>query len=127
MVENNLLTRIYEDGFGQTGAYARLTDFMALMAHKNPRLRILELGAGTGGATRVMLSALEGDRPLPKYETYAFTDVSKAFLGVAQETFQVHRHLGFGILDIEHEPAGQGFEENSYDIVFASNVGFNTG
>lgn len=122
MVENDLLSRIYEDGFGQTGAYARLTDIMALVAHKNPRLHILELGAGTGGATKVMLKALDGDTPLSKYEKYDFTDVSKAFLGVAQDRFQAHRHLEFGILDIENDPAGQGFERNAYDIVFASNV-----
>jgi len=124
MVENDLLSRIYEDGFGQTGAYARLTDVMTLVAHKDPRLHILELGAGTGGATKVMMKALNGDTPLPKYEMYDFTDVSKAFLGVAQDRFHAHRHMNFGILDIENDPAGQGFEEHSYDIVFASNVSF---
>lgn len=122
MVENNLLTRIYEDGFGQVGAYAKLADLMELMAYKTPQLRILELGAGTGGASRVMLNALEGSQPMPKYERYDFTDVSKAFLGVAQERFQAYRHLHFGILNIENEPNCQGFEESSYDIVFASNV-----
>ena len=122
MIENDLLTRIYENGFGQTGAYARLTDVIGLMAHKNPRMRIVELGAGTGGATRVMLDALEGGTSLPKYDKYDFTDISKAFLGVAQERFQTHRLLGYGILDIENSPTSQGFEEHSYDVVFASNV-----
>jgi acyl transferase domain-containing protein len=122
MLENNLLTRIYEDGFGQIGAYAKLKEFMALMVHKHPRLSILELGAGTGGATKIMLNALEWDSQLPKYERYSFTDVSKAFLGVAQERFQASSHLDFGILDIENEPTGQGFDENSFDVVFASNV-----
>ena len=126
MLENNLLTRIYEDGFGQTGAYAKLKEFMALMAHKHPRLSILELGAGTGGATKIMLNALEGDSQLPKYESYIFTDVSKAFLGVAQERFQANSHLNFGILDIENESTGQGFDENSFDVVFASNVSIAT-
>ena len=122
MVENNLLSRIYEDGFGQMGAYAKLADVMELVAHKEPRLRILELGAGTGGATKPMLKALGGDTHMPKYERYDFTDVSKAFLGVAQEKFQNYRHLEFGILDIESDPVDQGFEEHFYDIVFASNV-----
>ncbi|GAB1196570.1 hypothetical protein APSETT444_005842 [Aspergillus pseudonomiae] len=122
MVEDNLMSRIYEEGFGQTGAYAKLSDVIDLVAHKDPRLRILELGAGTGGATKPMLKALHGDTPLPKYEKYDFTDVSKAFLGVAQDKFQGYRNLDFGILDIEKDPVAQGFEEQSYDIVFASNV-----
>lgn len=122
MLENNLLTRIYEDGIGQVGAYAKLTELMALIAHKNPRMRILELGAGTGGATKVMLDALEGSSKLPRYEKYHFTDVSKAFLGVAHERFKAHRHLKFGILDIENDPADQGFADQTFDIVFASNV-----
>ena len=126
MLENNLLTRIYEDGFGQTGAYAKLKEFMALMVHKHTRLSILELGAGTGGATKIMLNALEGDSQLPKYERYSFTDVSKAFLGVAQERFQASSHLDFGILDIENEPTIQGYEENYFDVVFASNVSMAT-
>ena len=124
MVEDNLMSRIYEEGFGQTGAYAKLSDVIDLVAHKDPRLRILELGAGTGGATKPMLKALHGDTPLPKYEKYDFTDVSKAFLGVAQDKFQGYRNLDFGILDIEKDPVAQGFEEQSYDIVFASNVDF---
>lgn len=126
MLENNLLIRIYEDGFGQTGAYAKLKEFMALIVHKHTRLSILELGAGTGGATKIMLNALEGDSQLPKYERYSFTDVSKAFLGVAQERFQASSHLDFGILDIENEPTIQGYEENYFDVVFASNVSMAT-
>ncbi|CAG7918788.1 unnamed protein product [Penicillium olsonii] len=122
MVEDNLLSKIYEDGFGQVGAYAKLGNIMELVAHKDPRLRILELGAGTGGATKPMLQALHGDTSLPKFEKYDFTDVSKAFLGVAQEKFQGYRNLDFGILDIENDPVAQGFEAGSYDIVFASNV-----
>ncbi|CAG8380102.1 unnamed protein product [Penicillium salamii] len=122
MVEDNLLSKIYEDGFGQVGAYAKLSSIMELVAHKDPRLRILELGAGTGGATKPMLQALHGDTSLPKFEKYDFTDVSKAFLGVAQEKFQGYRNLDFGILDIENDPVAQGFEEGSYDVVFASNV-----
>lgn len=112
--------------YSAAGAYAKLKEFMALMAHKHPRLSILELGAGTGGATKIMLNALEGDSQLPKYESYIFTDVSKAFLGVAQERFQANSHLNFGILDIENESTGQGFDENSFDVVFASNVSIAT-
>lgn len=124
MVEDDLMLRIYEEGFGQTGAYAKLSNVMELVAHKDPRLRILELGAGTGGATKPMLKGLHGDTPLPKYEKYTFTDVSTAFLSVAQDKFQSYRNLDFGILDIENDPVAQGFEEQSYDIVFASNVRF---
>src|SRR5689334_9965966 len=68
MVEDDLMSRIYEAGFGQTGAYAILSDLMELVAHNDPCLRILEPGAGAGGATKPMLKALHGNTPLPKYE-----------------------------------------------------------
>ncbi|KAK3994454.1 hypothetical protein QBC44DRAFT_286263 [Cladorrhinum sp. PSN332] len=122
MIKDNLMTRIYEEGFGQVGAYSKLSRYLELLAHKEPRLNILELGSGTGGATRPMLAALRGKHAVPSYIKYHFTDVSTAFLSSAQEAFKEYNNLEFNLLDIEKDPIAQGFEEASFDIVFASNV-----
>lgn len=122
MIKDDLMTRIYEEGFGQVGAYAKLEKVVELIAHKEPRLNILELGSGTGGATRPMLAALRGKHAVPNYRKYHFTDVSTAFLSAAQEAFKDYHNLEFNLLDIEKDPTAQGFEEGSFDIVFASNV-----
>ncbi|KAF2837925.1 hypothetical protein M501DRAFT_977330 [Patellaria atrata CBS 101060] len=122
MVEEDLITRIYGEGFGQVGAYAKLQKTMELISHKEPRLNILELGAGTGGATRPMLKGLGAHDVLAKYEKYVFTDVSTAFLSGAAEAFKDRPRFDFRLLDIEKDPVDQGFELESFDIVFASNV-----
>lgn len=122
MVEDGLMNSIYESGYGQIGAYFKLMKAVELIAHKEPRLRVLELGAGTGGATRPMLEALEGSSRQPKYMQYTFTDVSTACLGIAQEKFREHKNMDFRILDIEKDPLQQGFDTDSYDLILASNV-----
>lgn len=80
-------------------------------------LRLIEIGAGTGGTTAQILPALSPDRT-----TYVFTDVSDFFLVRARERFASHPFLDYRILDIECSPDSQGFAAGSYDIVVASNV-----
>lgn len=80
------------------------------------RIRILEIGAGTGGTTGAVLSALP-----PESVEYVFTDVSPAFTGRAAEHFG-GPHRTFRPLDIERDPGGQGFAGERFDIVIAANV-----
>jgi acyl transferase domain-containing protein len=81
------------------------------------RLRILELGAGTGGLTQYLLRALP-----PERTAYAFTDVSKHFLVQAQEKLRDYSFVNYELLDIEREPREQGFEPHSFDMVVAAEV-----
>ena len=82
------------------------------------KLRILEVGAGTGSGTSVVLSEL----PEENFE-YVFTDISAGFFAEAENRF---RELGAAIeyrpLDIERDPAAQGFDLHAYDMVIAVNV-----
>jgi len=81
------------------------------------RLRVLEIGAGTGGTTTYVLPLLPADRV-----EYTFTDLSRLFLERATGQFSAYPFLRPAILDIERHPASQGFEKDAYDIVIASNV-----
>ena len=81
------------------------------------RLRVLEIGAGTGGTTTYVLPLLPADRV-----EYTFTDLSPLFLDRAAEQFAAYPFLRRAILDIERDPASQGFEAAAYDIVIAANV-----
>lgn len=81
------------------------------------KIRILEIGAGTGATTSSVISALPADK-----SQYTFTDVSQLFLSDAKEKFGKFDFIDFQILDAEKEISTQGFEENIYDIVIASNV-----
>ena len=80
-------------------------------------LRILEIGAGTGSTTAFVLSRL-GETP---YE-YTFTDVSPLFLNRAREKFAAFEAVRYELLDLERDPAGQGFAPAAYDIVICANV-----
>ncbi|EUC45884.1 hypothetical protein COCMIDRAFT_36393 [Bipolaris oryzae ATCC 44560] len=83
MVENDLLTRIYENDFGRTNAYASLTDVIMLLAHENPHLRILQLDAGTGRVTRVTNLGNEKKLTDQDFEehSYDIVSVSNYWLG----------------------------------------------
>ena len=81
------------------------------------RLRILEIGAGTGGTTAPLLPTLPADRV-----EYTFTDLSPLFLQEAGERFASYPFLRRALLDIEQDPAAQGFAPGGYDVVLAANV-----
>ncbi|WP_193518326.1 SDR family NAD(P)-dependent oxidoreductase [Nocardiopsis kunsanensis] len=84
------------------------------------RLRILEVGAGTGGTTEAVLAALE---PHASDIEYVYTDLSAGFLRHGRRRFaQEHPFVAFSRLDIESDPADQGFEAGTFDIVLAANV-----
>ncbi|WDD90504.1 amino acid adenylation domain-containing protein (plasmid) [Burkholderia sp. FERM BP-3421] len=85
------------------------------------QLRLLEIGAGTGGTTDGLLRRLEPWRA--HIAEYCYTDVSKAFL-IHGETRYGERYpfLSTKRFDVEKAPAGQGIAENHYDVVLATNV-----
>lgn len=80
-------------------------------------LRVLEIGAGTGGTTAWLLPVL------PKNRTeYTFTDLSQSFLHQAQEKFKDYPFVDYRILDIETDPETHGFSLGSFDVIVATNV-----
>ncbi len=80
-------------------------------------LRLLEVGAGTGGTTAAILPIL------PKARTeYYFTDMSEFFFTQAAERFQAFPFLRYGILNIENKPHEQGYGQHEFDVVVAANV-----
>ncbi|MEU7163984.1 SDR family NAD(P)-dependent oxidoreductase [Streptomyces morookaense] len=85
------------------------------------RLRILEIGAGTGGTSVGMFAAL---RPYQEHiETYTYTDLSKAFLNRARSEYGPDvPYLTCTRFDAEQPLAGQGIAAGSFDLVIAANV-----
>ena len=81
-------------------------------------MRIIEVGAGTGSGTTSVLPELP-----PGNFDYMFTDISAGFFGEAESRFMDSGHaIEYRPLDIERDPAAQGFELHSYDMVIAVNV-----
>ncbi|MER5264926.1 SDR family NAD(P)-dependent oxidoreductase [Actinosynnema sp. NPDC002837] len=80
-------------------------------------LRVLEVGAGTGGLTAAVLPVLPADRA-----HYTFTDVSSYFTSRAEQRFAEHEWVRCGTFDLDRPPAEQGFAEGAFDVVLAANA-----
>ena len=82
------------------------------------RLRVLEVGAGTGSATASVLPELPSG-----WFGYTYTDISAGFFAEAEERFgDGGGSIDYRPLDIEKDPIAQGFDSHGYDLVIASNV-----
>ncbi|KAE8151809.1 polyketide synthase dehydratase-domain-containing protein [Aspergillus avenaceus] len=119
VVEDGRLHALYENGVIMTGAYPQLQKCFDSLGHANPSLNILEIGAGTGGATRMILNTLTGDHGMKRYQSYTFTDITSGFLNAARESLAEFKDMNFSVLDVEQDPLKNGFEP-IYDVVVAS-------
>ena len=82
------------------------------------RLRVLEIGAGTGSATASVLPEL----PEGRFD-YTYTDISAGFFAQAEARFgDADGSIQYRPLDIEKDPIAQGFDSHGYDLLIASNV-----
>ncbi|KAL8726146.1 MAG: hypothetical protein Q9166_006903 [cf. Caloplaca sp. 2 TL-2023] len=127
LLEGKLLQRFYTSS-PFIANYQKISAFVDLSAHKNPNQKILEIGAGTGGATGPILDILSPKSPTdhhgtPRYDQYTYTDISPGFFQDAKQRFTRHHdRLIFKTLDIEKDSIEQGFDEGSYDLIIASCV-----
>ncbi|KAA8649427.1 class I SAM-dependent methyltransferase [Aspergillus tanneri] len=81
-------------------------------------MSILEIGAGTGSATKKVISTI-GRR----FASYTFTDISSGFFDNARELFSSYEdYMLFKVLDAEKDIVSQGFSEHSYHLIIASFV-----
>ncbi|KAJ0308573.1 hypothetical protein Brms1b_009450 [Colletotrichum noveboracense] len=116
LMEGGILAELYNAvSFGYS-------DFVKLMSSTKPKLRILEVGAGTGGTTELILRDLMHEGGLPRYSSYTFTDVSAGFFPQAKERFAYAPNMEYKVFDISKDPLEQDFIESSYDVIFAANV-----
>lgn len=122
LTRENLLTEVYNHNSFEYG------EFVRMLSVSQPDLRVLEVGAGTGGTTEPILRHLSkslGDNArMPCYSLYTFTDVSAGFFVKARERFQDAANMEYRVLDASRPPCDQSFEDrqHSYHLIIAANV-----
>uniref|UniRef100_A0A0D2YHU0 Uncharacterized protein n=1 Tax=Fusarium oxysporum (strain Fo5176) TaxID=660025 RepID=A0A0D2YHU0_FUSOF len=116
LLKDNVLAGIYD---AMTFDYS---NFLRILTHARPTMRILEVGAGTGGTTETIFRSIIDDQGAPTYSVYTFTDISAGFFPAAKERFAHASNIEFKVLDVSQDPREQGFEEGQYDLVIAANV-----
>lgn len=128
LFEDNLLEDYYRDAHNASYMFQKAKKYMEVVAHKNPALKALEIGAGTGSATSHVLDVLmhqeglgDGNGATARFTEYMYTDISPSFFERAKERFPNHR-MRFKTLNIEKDPLQQGFEVAEYDVILAANV-----
>ncbi|KAK1250816.1 hypothetical protein MKX07_005371 [Trichoderma sp. CBMAI-0711] len=104
-----------------------MADFLTRLANKlklsssrsgTPTLKILEMGAGTGGTTKVLLPILAKlGIPLE----YTFTDLSPSLVAQAKRRFKEYPFVKFAVHDIEQPPSDPELV-GSQHVVIASNA-----
>jgi acyl transferase domain-containing protein len=111
-----------EQVYGIACRFVNWSPFLTLLSHSNPGLRILEIGAGTGSATRTALQSLKLESGSHMYSRYVFTDVSDGCISAAREKFQREAKMEFQLLNISSDPEEQGFRPHDFDLIIVSYV-----
>ncbi|TFB04979.1 Asperfuranone polyketide synthase [Trichoderma ghanense] len=122
--DKNLLSRFYSETPRAKRTSSQLSGLLRHLVHKNPRARIIEIGASTGGVTGSALGVLgTAASGGPHASLYHYTDISDRGFDAAREAFGAWAGiLAFDVFDVVRDPADQGFTLGSYDVVIASHT-----
>ncbi len=116
----DLLDQFYGDGLSTSHWLAAIAAAVQEAERHLPEgrgLRILEIGAGTGGLSSQVLPLLT--RGL---HSYTFSDVSAGFFPGAMQKLAAFPEVETKIFDLEKPGTTQGFEAGSFDFIIGTNV-----
>ncbi|KAK8050314.1 lovastatin nonaketide synthase [Apiospora phragmitis] len=110
-----ILDRYYAEGFGLKESVLWISQAVKQITDRYPHMDIMEIGAGTGGATKAIFREVG-----QSFRSYTYTDISAAFFENASHIFPEQRdRMSFKTFDTEKPPQAQGFVEGAYDLVVA--------
>ncbi|KAI9146901.1 Non-reducing polyketide synthase andM [Paramyrothecium foliicola] len=119
----NLLYEFYADApMFKTGSKV-LVGFLQSVFHKFKgsarKIRILEIGAGTGGTTGPLVDMLTSLAREGIEASYTFSDISPSLVASARRKFSEYPFMEYMVLNIEEEPGKK--MESLFDIVISTN------
>ncbi|KAI1377954.1 putative polyketide synthase [Hypoxylon crocopeplum] len=119
-----LVAGLYGDSLLNKLSYQQMMDFLNRLVTKlsqldqSGTLRILEMGAGTGGTTKWLVPMLA---KLGVPIEYTFTDLSASFVAAARKKYKEYPFMKFAVHDIENPPSDAAMV-GSQHVVIASNA-----
>ncbi|MBF0119031.1 MAG: SDR family NAD(P)-dependent oxidoreductase [Desulfobacterales bacterium] len=118
LVENVYKGNITADFFNNL-VLAGVISYIKTRESGDEKIYILEVGAGTGGTSATLLSAISKHG---ENIHYVYTDISKSFILYGEKNYGKYSFVEFNTFDIETDPLSQGYENGAFDIIIASNV-----
>ncbi|MCL6590821.1 MAG: SDR family NAD(P)-dependent oxidoreductase [Firmicutes bacterium] len=116
--KNNPIADYFNEVLGET-IVAYIEE--RLRRDSSSRIRLIEIGSGTGGTSVKVFQKISKFRPY--IQEYCYTDISKAFLMYAEKEYgPANPYLNYKVFNVEAPVAGQGISPGSYDIAIATNV-----
>ena len=119
-IEDHLLEKLYESGMAFQPICSRLRDIVDLIAHKAPRMKILQIGGGSGGIpfASAILDALEASTPFQRFQEYVYTDKTPAGQVYAKSKLGHESSVCCHILNIEADLSAQeDMKPESFDLI----------
>jgi hypothetical protein len=121
-VPSELLKRINQHGYTRRATNRQLGLLVGLFAHKNPQIKILEIGIDGGETSNTIMSVLNGNSPWPQYSQYIVSDISSKRIEIAKERLRNFKNIDFRVLDLKQDLSKQDLEENTFDLILACHV-----
>ncbi len=105
---------------GMEESRTKLAEYVALMAHAKPDISVLELGSAISGAASSILASTQG---LSATIDFTYASTTTATLQAAKDQLQALRATTrFTVLDVDQNPADQGFGDKTFDIIVGYNI-----
>lgn len=100
--------------------------YLDVMSHKNPGLKVLQIGAGVVGPVAPLLSSVvdnEGELQTLRFVQYDYTDISPAFLETAEKLYKDFKpKVRFIRLNDDHDFQKLVVDVEKYDLIIAGSV-----
>lgn len=124
--DGKLMNAVYHEEFELGHIPIHFKSYLDLLSHRGRGLKVLEVGAGTGGTTLPILQTMCPPEEIDAWSIleYTYTDISPAFFEKAAEKFKSWEGImKFRTFNAETDPRKQDFGvEDKYDVIVAANV-----
>ena len=99
--------------------YRTVSRYLDMVGHKNPKASILEVGAGTGGASMAFMQQLtQESSETPRFGKYTYTNPdASTFEASAEKLSKWRQWINFKTLEIDGNLENQGLGSHAYDVV----------